>query len=75
MPDPTSSWVVAAAVRGALAQLSDAHRETLTRAFLHDQPYTQIAVELDIPEATVRTRVFHGLRRLRTVIEESTEAR
>jgi RNA polymerase sigma-70 factor (ECF subfamily) len=75
VPDPTSRWVDAAAVRSALAQLSDAHRETLTRAFLHDQPYTQIATELDIPEATVRTRVFHGLRRLRAVIEESVEAR
>jgi len=75
VPDPTSSWVDAAAVLNALERLSDAHRETLTRAFLADQPYTQIALDLDIPEATVRTRVFHGLRRLRTMIEESVEAR
>ena len=75
VPDPSSQWVDAEAVHNALRQLSDAHRVTLTRAFLADQTYAQIAVELDIPEATVRSRVFHGLRRLRTVIEESVEAR
>src|SRR6186997_320537 len=46
--DPTISWVDATAVRHALDQLSDAHRETLTRAFLADQTYAQIAAELDI---------------------------
>lgn len=70
--DPSAGWVDATAVRHALDQLSDAHRETLTRAFLADQAYSQIADELAIPEGTVRTRVFHGLRRLRAVIDATS---
>jgi RNA polymerase sigma-70 factor, ECF subfamily len=57
-------------VRRALATLSDAHREVVTRAYLRDESYTDIAVGLGVPAATVRTRVFYALRAMRRAMTE-----
>ncbi len=57
-------------VQRAMATLTDAHREVVTRAYLLDQSYTDIALGLGVPVATVRTRVFYGLRALRRALGE-----
>jgi RNA polymerase sigma-70 factor (ECF subfamily) len=57
-------------VQRGLATLSDAHREVVTRAYLHDESYTDIALGLGVPVATVRTRVFYALRALRRAMTE-----
>lgn len=53
----------------ALAQLSPAHAEVVELALVQGLPYAQIAEVLDIPVGTVKSRVFHAVRRLRAVLE------
>ena len=57
-------------VQRGLATLSDVHREVVTRAYLLDQSYTDIALGLGVPVTTVRTRVFYALRALRRAMSE-----
>jgi RNA polymerase sigma-70 factor, ECF subfamily len=57
-------------VARGLATLSETHREVVTRAYLHDESYTDIALGLGVPVATVRTRVFYALRALRRAMTE-----
>lgn len=54
------------AVRSALAGLSDDHREVIHLAFYQDLSYPEIARLLDIPEGTVKTRVFHAKKAMRS---------
>jgi RNA polymerase sigma-70 factor (ECF subfamily) len=60
-------------VERGLATLSDAHREVVTRAYLRDESYTDIALGLGVPVATVRTRVFYALRALRRALSDQGE--
>ena len=60
-------------VERAMVTLTDAHREVVTRAYLLDQSYTDIALGLGVPVATVRTRVFYGLRALRRALTDEGE--
>lgn len=60
-------------VERGLATLSDAHREVVTRAYLKDESYTDIALGLGVPVATVRTRVFYALRALRRAMTETDQ--
>ena len=53
------------AVRGALAGLSRNHREVIHLAFYQDLSYPEISRLLDIPEGTVKTRVFHAKKAMR----------
>jgi RNA polymerase sigma-70 factor, ECF subfamily len=54
----------------ALRRIGPDHREAIVRTYVHDRPYPEVAIELGIPETTLRTRVFYGLRALRKVLEE-----
>ena len=60
-------------VERGLATLSDAHREVVTRAYLRDESYTDIALGLGVPVTTVRTRVFYALRALRRALTDAAE--
>lgn len=57
-------------VHEALATLSPAHREVVRLA--HDEGLTQsqIAERLGVPLGTVKTRMFHGMRALRSALAE-----
>jgi RNA polymerase sigma-70 factor (ECF subfamily) len=57
-------------VRAALERLPRKMREALVLRFDQEMDYADIAAVLGRPEATVRTRVFHGLRRLRALLEK-----
>jgi RNA polymerase sigma-70 factor, ECF subfamily len=54
----------------ALRRIGSDHREAIVRTYVNDRPYPEVAAELGIPETTLRTRVFYGLRALRKVLEE-----
>ncbi len=54
----------------ALAGLKPRQREILDLAFFHDLPYREISHILDIPENTVKTRVFHAKAALKTQLEK-----
>lgn len=61
------------AVRGALAALSNDHREVIHLAFYQDLSYPEISRLLDIPEGTVKTRVFHAKKAMRRRLAGSFE--
>lgn len=54
----------------ALATLRDDERVLLQERFFHDRSPTQIAAQLGIPAATVRTRIRRSLLQLRAVLDE-----
>jgi len=57
-----------AALMRALESLSPEQRAVLILTFFHDLPYAEIARVVDCPVDTVKTRVFHGRRRLRAAL-------
>ena len=64
-----------AALLRALEGLSTEQRSVLVLAYFNDLPYAEIARIADCPVDTVKTRVFHGRRRLRALLcDEHGEA-
>ena len=57
-----------AALGRALEGLSNEQRSALVLTYFHDLPYAEIAQIMDCPVDTVKTRVFHGRRRLRALL-------
>ncbi len=54
----------------ALEALSPEQRSALVLTYFHDLPYAEIARIVDCPVDTVKTRVFHGRRRLRALLQD-----
>jgi RNA polymerase sigma-70 factor (ECF subfamily) len=57
-------------VREAMESLSPAHREVLMLVNEDGLTQSQIADRLNLPLGTVKTRLFHGLRALRTALAD-----
>jgi len=57
-----------AALRRALAGLSDEQRHVIELTYFHELPYADIAQIMQCPVDTVKTRMFHGRRRLRALL-------
>lgn len=69
LPEPTDQILSAYLVREALGRLPDVHRRALEITYLDDQTTTQAARQLNVPVGTVKSRVFYGLRMLRSIME------
>jgi RNA polymerase sigma-70 factor, ECF subfamily len=54
----------------ALNTLNPAHRAVITELFYHQKTVAEVAEMLGIPEGTVRSRCFYGLRALRRTLEK-----
>jgi RNA polymerase sigma-70 factor (ECF subfamily) len=67
--DAFDQVIVSLDVRDALNALQPKHREILELHYLDDMTQSQIAVQLDIPLGTVKTRSFHALRALREELD------
>lgn len=52
-------------LEAALGDLTPAHRMVLVLSAYHGLPYEEIARIMEIPEGTVKSRVYHGLRKLK----------
>lgn len=52
----------------ALARLSEAQREAVSLAFYGGHTYREVALLLNVPEGTVKTRIRDGLIRLRDLM-------
>jgi len=56
-----------------LSRISLAHREVLTLHFLEDFSLDEMAVILDIPPGTAKSRLFYARRALRAVLKPKEE--
>ncbi len=63
-----STYQTRAALARALEDLSSEQRSVLVLTYFHDLPYAEIARIVDCPVDTVKTRMFHGRRRLRAMM-------
>ncbi|HUR27758.1 MAG TPA: RNA polymerase sigma factor, partial [Planctomycetota bacterium] len=59
----------------ALSVLSEDHALIFELAIVQARPYQEIAEELAIPVGTVKSRVFHALRRMRAALEAPESSR
>jgi len=64
--DALLSWQIEEAMR----RIGDQHRQVLVETYYRGRPYAEVAAELGVPEGTVKSRVYYGLRALRVVLEE-----
>jgi RNA polymerase sigma-70 factor, ECF subfamily len=53
-----------------LPLVSDEHRTVVVALFYQRRTVAEVAALLSIPEGTVRSRCFYGLRALRKTLEE-----
>lgn len=58
----------------AIASLPENYREVLVLRHIHDLPYQEIAQSLGLTEAQVKTRLFRGREKLRTLFYGGEEA-
>lgn len=59
------------AVRSALATLSDGERDAIELAYFGGHSYRDVALQLELPEGTVKSRIRTGLLRLRAALIDS----
>jgi RNA polymerase sigma-70 factor (ECF subfamily) len=69
--DAIERLLVGQVVRQALAGLSSDHRRVLVEVYYRGRTTQEAADILGIPEGTVKSRTYHALRSLRTVLMSS----
>ncbi|WP_052763140.1 sigma-70 family RNA polymerase sigma factor [Jiangella alkaliphila] len=60
-------------VAEALTRLSDEHRQVIVQVQLNGVSYEELSRVTHVPVATLRTRMYYGLRSLRTALKEVGE--
>jgi RNA polymerase sigma-70 factor (ECF subfamily) len=68
--EPLEEMLLSWQVEEALRRIGDQHRRVLVETYLRGRPYAEVASELGVPEGTVKSRVYYGLRALRNALEE-----
>jgi RNA polymerase sigma-70 factor (ECF subfamily) len=68
--EPLDEALLAWQVEEAMRKIGDDHRRVLVETYYRGRPYAEVAEELGVPEGTVKSRVYYGLRALRVVLEE-----
>lgn len=56
-------------VSAAMARLPETHRLVFELGVVEELPYCEISKLLEIPEGTVKSRMFHAVRKLRELLE------
>ena len=56
-------------VEVALGAVAEEQRRALVEVHWLGRPYAEVAAELGVPEGTVKSRVYYGLRAMRTALE------
>lgn len=62
-----------ATLRSAMAELPDDRRTLLSLFYLEQMSVEQIAVAMDLPAGTVKSRLFYSRRKLRDAIKQETQ--
>jgi RNA polymerase sigma-70 factor (ECF subfamily) len=68
--EPFDEALLAWQIEEAMRQIGEQHRRVLIETYYRGRPYADVAAELGVPEGTVKSRVYYGLRALRVVLEE-----
>ncbi len=68
--EPLEQALLAWQVEEAMRRIGDDHRRVIVETYYRGRPYAEVAQELGVPEGTVKSRVYYGLRALRVVLEE-----
>ena len=71
VPEAGPGAVDGARVRAALDALPSGQRAAVALFYLEDMSVAEVAVALDVPAGTVKTRLMHARDRLRAMIGES----
>jgi RNA polymerase sigma-70 factor, ECF subfamily len=58
-------------VRAAMMKLSADHRDILDLVYYHENSVEDCALILNIPVATVKTRMFYARKKLAAVVQEA----
>lgn len=66
--DPADSVADTVTVLGALEQLTPEHRAVVVAVYYRGRSVAETAVELGIPEGTVKSRTYHAMRALRATL-------
>ena len=72
LPESTDQILSAHVVCQALHRLPELHRQALEATYLNDQTTRQAAQVLNVPVGTVKSRVFYGLRMMRSIMQAET---
>lgn len=68
-PGDGSDAADAAAVRRAMLHLPPDQRASVALFYLEDMRVAEVAVALDVPVGTIKTRLMHARRKLRAILE------
>jgi RNA polymerase sigma-70 factor (ECF subfamily) len=68
--EPLDEALQAWQMEEAMRRIGTDHRRVLVETYYRGRPYAEVAEELGVPEGTVKSRVYYGLRALRVVLEE-----
>ncbi|MDJ0355227.1 sigma-70 family RNA polymerase sigma factor [Paenarthrobacter sp. PH39-S1] len=71
MADQTDKVLDAWLIADALAGLSKEHREVLLHSYYQRESTAEMALKLQIPEGTVKSRLHYALRAMRLSLQES----
>jgi DNA-directed RNA polymerase specialized sigma24 family protein len=69
--EPAGQPMTALRVRAALAQLSAEHRQVIIGMYYQSQSVSELAERLGVPEATVQSWAYYGLRQLSRALSAS----
>ena len=62
-------------VRRALMRLSPEHREVIDLVYYHEKSVDEVAHILDVPPATVKTRMFYARKKLGELVKGAEKVR
>ena len=66
--EPLDEALLAWQVEEAMRRIGEDHRRVLVETYYRGRPYAEVAEELGVPEGTVKSRVYYGLRALRVAL-------
>ena len=68
--EPLEQSLLAWQVEEAMRRIGEQYRQVLVETYYRGRPCAEVATELGVPEGTVRSRVYDGLRALKVALKE-----
>ncbi len=68
--DPIEGALRSWGIEEGLRRISGEHRQAIVETYYRGRSCAEVAAEAGIPEGTVRSRLFYGLKSLRLALEE-----